>query len=249
MPVTNTVPNAQQGTNISDADAAVGNVLTPKTFYATATPKKTGTMPDSSYGTPVVPSTVQQQIAAGYHSGAGNDAVAGDADLVAGNIKSGVNIFGVDGTLSSGAATHDIEGSALGTLACNSNTWAMYYKLQSPDPGSDTVLATLTQVYAASVVEAYGFCLMRINAANSWKIRLYIDGVQVAENAYIASLSTLFILEEIKGYGTVAAGSKVVSVCAHNYSIVSNQLYICGRTNTSGCLSVAGVFAGSVKVV
>lgn len=48
----------------------------------------------------LTPTTSDQSIAAGYHNGSGK--CAGDADLVAGNIKNGVNLFGVAGTLSSG---------------------------------------------------------------------------------------------------------------------------------------------------
>jgi len=45
----------------------------------------------------LTPSTVNQAITSGKHSGTG--VVYGDADLVAGNIKSGVNIFGVAGNV------------------------------------------------------------------------------------------------------------------------------------------------------
>jgi len=43
----------------------------------------------------ITPGAAEQTIAAGYHNGSGT--VAGDADLVASNIVSGVNIFGVTG--------------------------------------------------------------------------------------------------------------------------------------------------------
>ncbi len=91
------VPGSAAVQEISDADAAVGNVLTAKTFYSISSGVKTGTMPDATLAAVMTPSTVQQQIAAGYHAGTGADAVAGDADLVAASIKSGVNIFGVAG--------------------------------------------------------------------------------------------------------------------------------------------------------
>ena len=60
----------------------------------------TGTMPDNGVVT-IVPTTTNQTIAAGYHDGSGY--VEGDADLVADNIKQGVNLFGVDGTLIGGS--------------------------------------------------------------------------------------------------------------------------------------------------
>ncbi|MNP10678.1 hypothetical protein D3C76_1028350 [compost metagenome] len=45
----------------------------------------------------ITPSTVNQPITAGYHNGSGY--VAGDTDLIASNIRAGVNIFGLIGTL------------------------------------------------------------------------------------------------------------------------------------------------------
>lgn len=78
-----------------DADAGVGDVLTGKTFYQGGS-KKTGTMPNNGTVN-ITPSTANQTIAAGKHSGTG--VVYGDSDLVASNIKSGVNIFGVAGNL------------------------------------------------------------------------------------------------------------------------------------------------------
>jgi hypothetical protein len=71
----------------------------------------TGTMPDNGAVT-LVPTTTDQGIVEGYHDGSGY--VAGDADLAAGNIKSGASIFGVAGdpnvanTASGDAASGDI---------------------------------------------------------------------------------------------------------------------------------------------
>ncbi|OES45800.1 hypothetical protein [Domibacillus iocasae] len=45
----------------------------------------------------ITPSAANQAIPAGFHNGSG--IVAGDADLIAANILSGKNIFGIDGTL------------------------------------------------------------------------------------------------------------------------------------------------------
>jgi hypothetical protein len=60
----------------------------------------------------LTPTTTQQTIAMGYHNGSGY--VAGDGDLVAGNIRSGASIFGVAGdpnvvnTASGDAAAGDV---------------------------------------------------------------------------------------------------------------------------------------------
>jgi hypothetical protein len=63
-------------------------VLSGQKFFSTAGnwgPNE-GTMPNNGAVT-ITPGTTNQQIAAGYHNGAGN--VVGDADLVAANIKKG----------------------------------------------------------------------------------------------------------------------------------------------------------------
>ena len=51
----------------------------------------------------ITPGTTNQTIASGTYL-TGTQTISGDADLVAGNIKSGVNIFGVTGTYSGGTS-------------------------------------------------------------------------------------------------------------------------------------------------
>jgi len=89
---------AQSGT------ATTVQVLTGRTFTSSAGIGSTGTMPNNGAVT-LTPGVASQAITAGYHNGSGT--VAGDADLVAGNIRSGVNLFGVAGAASeaTGAAT------------------------------------------------------------------------------------------------------------------------------------------------
>jgi len=74
-------------------------VLAGKTFSSGAGLGATGSMTDNGAVT-ITPGVADQTIAAGYHNGSGT--VAGDADLAAGNIKNGANVFGVVGTLSAG---------------------------------------------------------------------------------------------------------------------------------------------------
>jgi len=76
--------------------AVAADVLSGKTFSSTAGLGATGTMPNRG-AVSITPGTSAQTIAAGFHDGSGS--VDGDADLVAGNILSGVTIFGVTGSL------------------------------------------------------------------------------------------------------------------------------------------------------
>lgn len=77
--------------------ATAGDVLNGKTFSSSAGLGATGTMPDNG-AVIFMPSTTAQTIPAGYHSGSGS--VAGDANLVSGNIRSGTSLFGVAGSSS-----------------------------------------------------------------------------------------------------------------------------------------------------
>ncbi len=82
--------------NNSKGDAEAADVLEGKTFSNADEVEIEGTM---LYQEPVTitPGKDPYFIPAGYHSGAGK--VAGDSRLVSGNIKKGVNIFGVTGDL------------------------------------------------------------------------------------------------------------------------------------------------------
>ncbi len=79
------------GIDISDADAALADVLNPRTFYSVATPRKTGTMPT------VALNPASNAYPTGYHVGAANLQTI-EPDLIAANIVSGITIFGIAGT-------------------------------------------------------------------------------------------------------------------------------------------------------
>ncbi len=80
--------------NTTSGDAVAGEILAGKKAWAGGA-EVTGTMPNVGQQN-VTPGTSAQTITAGYHDGTGS--VAGDTDLVAGNIKKDVTIFGVTGT-------------------------------------------------------------------------------------------------------------------------------------------------------
>jgi hypothetical protein len=85
----------------NDANAVVGDVLSGKTFYQGGA-KRTGNMVNRGAVTSTITTqNGQYTIPAGYHNGGGK-ITASFANLVAGNVKSGVNIGGVVGTLVEG---------------------------------------------------------------------------------------------------------------------------------------------------
>ncbi|PRR70932.1 hypothetical protein [Clostridium thermopalmarium] len=77
-------------------NATTAQVLSGQTFYGNNYTRQTGTMPNNGAKI-IIPSTTNQAIPAGYHNGSGY--VKGDANLKPENIKNGVSIFGVTGTL------------------------------------------------------------------------------------------------------------------------------------------------------
>ena len=93
-------------------DVQPEDVLEGITFSSSSGTGLIGTMPNIGKQD-ITPGTVDQTISEGYHDGWGQ--VAGDADLVSQNIKSGVSIFGVSGdsnvvdTSSGDAAAGDIR--------------------------------------------------------------------------------------------------------------------------------------------
>ena len=91
----------------TDGTAAVAEILVGKTAYARGT-KLTGTMPNNGSVTGSIDTVSgEYTIPMGFHDGSGKVSIASaEADkIVAGNIKSGVEILGVTGTYSGEAIT------------------------------------------------------------------------------------------------------------------------------------------------
>lgn len=93
--------------NSSDATVAVAEILATKTAYARGT-KLTGTMPNNGAVTGTI-STKEGQytVPQGYHDGSGKVSISSTEQnkIIAGNIKSGVTILGVEGTYSGATIT------------------------------------------------------------------------------------------------------------------------------------------------
>lgn len=85
----------------SDATAAAAEILATKTAYVDGA-KVTGSMPNRGAVTGTISTKVgQYTIPQGYHDGSGKVGISSteQAKIIAGNIKSGVTILGVTGTM------------------------------------------------------------------------------------------------------------------------------------------------------
>lgn len=175
-----------------------------------------------------------------------------DADLAAANIVTGKTIFGVAGSAAPGTATHDIASDGLNTATSDGATALLVPRqltIGIPTGGDSADIVTLTQTYAAgALTEAYGWGIMVAGLSNQIKLRLYMDGVQVGESAYILySFPGRVVVEGSKAL----SGSKIVKIVAHNYSGSANFIYLFTEGTTGGApdKGYAGIFSGSVKVV
>lgn len=86
----------------SDGTAAVAEILLGKTAYARGA-KLTGTMPNNGAVSGAISEVAQEYaIPQGYHDGAGKVGIASteQAKLVSANIREGISILGVTGTMS-----------------------------------------------------------------------------------------------------------------------------------------------------
>lgn len=86
----------------SDATAVVAEILATKTAYARGS-KLTGTMPNNGSVTGTISTKAQEYtIAQGYHDGSGKVSISSteQAKIIATNIRQGVTILGVEGSMS-----------------------------------------------------------------------------------------------------------------------------------------------------
>lgn len=96
----------------TDANASASEILSGKTAYVNKT-KVTGTMTNNGSNDVTITGTAGASIPAGYYDGSGHAVLdsTSTTNLVAGNIRQGVTILGVEGTMSAedaltvGAAT------------------------------------------------------------------------------------------------------------------------------------------------
>lgn len=89
-------------------NANPADVLAGKTFSNASGNGLTGTMPNRGAGGSVIPGTINQTKAEGYYSSA--ITILGDPNLIPGNIRAGVNIFGINGELVEGKRTFSVSG-------------------------------------------------------------------------------------------------------------------------------------------
>lgn len=170
----------------ADANAVAGDILSGKTGYVNGS-KITGNIASKGAAT-YTPGTTDQTITAGqYLSGA--QTISGDADLVAGNIKTGVEIFGVTGTFGDGVAGNTVIANASTPRYFDSTAYKKYKEITVSRKGTYRVVMELGNPSYAST--CYG--------------RVYKNGVAYGTERFLNNDTQTQIAEDL----VFSAGDKV----------------------------------------
>ncbi len=112
----------------------------------------TGTIP-SQAGTTIIPGTSDKTAVAAGRYTTGAVTVAGDSNLIAGNIKKGVNIFGVTGSLIGQASSVTLERDVIKYTTSFSNDYRTLTITvdSSADLSKIVCIGTMTSVYVKNV--------------------------------------------------------------------------------------------------
>lgn len=112
------IPKSGSGTasffDISDTTAAAGDVVSGKYFYTSAGSKTQGSIAAKT-SSDLTASTLTVTAPAGYYASAASKTLS-DANLVSGNIKNGVTIFGVSGATNVVDTTISSDAAASSTI-------------------------------------------------------------------------------------------------------------------------------------
>lgn len=134
----------------SDATAQVAEILATKTAYVNGT-KLTGTMPNNGAVTGTISTKAgQYTIPQGYHDGSGKVGIATTEQnkIIAGNIKSGITILGVQGSYSGEAVAVESNKNATPTTS---------QQVITPSSGYDYLAqVTVAAIPYVETANAYG---------------------------------------------------------------------------------------------
>ena len=220
------VAGATAVVNTSDANAVAGNILSGKTAYVNGS-KITGTIASKAAAT-YTPSTSNQTISAGqYLSGA--QTIAGDADLVAGNIKSGANIFGVAGT--SVPFTTAITSVQYGTASMSTSADSTV-TISTVDPTKCLVILT-PRILSYDSAQIGGPILVSISSTNFVIKRVY--------NAYPDSIYSWQVIEFSSAViKSIQRGITTGGTISHSSVSLSKSFIIINNLNQGGYIRDEG---------
>ena len=227
--------------------AGLADVLSTKTFSSSAGIGVTGTMVNVGQQN-VTPGTAAVAITQGYHNGTG--AVAGDADLVAGSVKSGINLFGVDGSViqaSGNAVAAEVLASKTFSNAGGADTGTMTnVGQQNVTPG--TAAVAITQGYHDGTGAVAGDVDLVAGSIKTGVNLFGVDGsvIQASGNAVAAEVLASQTFSNAGGAGTgTMTNVGQQNVTPGTAAVTITQGYHNGTGTVAGD---ADLMAGNIKL-
>jgi hypothetical protein len=232
----------QCGGIVSTGTASAGDVLGGKTFSNSSGSGLTGTMPNNGAVT-LTPTTADQAIAAGYHNGSGK--CAGDADLVSGNIRSGVDLFGVNGD--SNVVNTSSGDAVAGDLLSGKIAWVDGAQVTGTMPDNGAVMltpSTSDQAIAAGYHNGSGTCAGDADlVSGNIKSGVSLFGVNGSSSVVDTGSATAAAADMVSGKtayvngslvtGTVPAGANVNGANGLETFTIPDGLYSGSKTATA----------------
>lgn len=232
----------------TDATAIASDIYTGKTVYIAGV-KTTGTMPDSTQS--FTPGTADQAIPLGFHNGTG--IVAGDADLVPGNIRSGVSIFGVVGATdiaNTGDANLDANFLVVGYSGYDSGVLingALPNATQNFSPGAADVAIPRGYYDGTSVV--LGDVNLASGNIKSGATIFGVSGSSTVVDTADAVLDPAFLLAGYTGYddGVKKAGTMPNSTRSFTPGTTAQTVPLGYHDGTGSVAGDANLVSGNIK--
>lgn len=203
----------------------------------------TGTMQDLA-ATTYTPGTTNQTIAAGKYI-AGTQTILGDSDLVAGNIKSGVTIFGVTGSYAGGTAS----------LQTKSVTPTKSNQTITPDSGYDGLSSVTVNAIPSQYITTTDANAVADNILNGKTA--YVNGVKITgamrNNTGVSETLTIngsYTIPEGYHDGTGTVTQNITTKAAATITPTTSDITIGAGQYLTGAQTVKGdadLVAGNIK--